>query len=45
MLIPSGARFPAGNLIILPDRLQLGSRIDVVDGVDPNLFVDWAQFT
>lgn len=41
MLIPSCTRFPEGNLIIFPDCLQTGSSIVVVEGVDPNLYVDW----
>ncbi len=45
MLMPSCTRFPEGNLIIFPDRLQTGSSIVVVDSVDPNLYVDWTQFT
>jgi hypothetical protein len=41
IVVPSCTRFPEGNLIIFPDKLQQGSTISLVSSVDPNLFVDW----
>ena len=42
MLIPSCTRFPEGNLVIFPDRLEPHSSMVVEETQDPDLFVDWA---
>jgi hypothetical protein len=41
MVVPSCTKFPEGNLIIFPDRLQTESVVEVVEILDPDLFVDW----
>lgn len=40
LMIPSCTRFPDGNLIIFPDQLHCGSKITILDTVDPELSLE-----
>lgn len=40
MLVPSCSRFGGGNIVIFTDRLREESVVAMIDGEDPELFVD-----